>query len=150
MPGPDPNSDPVAAPEGKDAIVVLVPVGHLLQNSESDPNGENTIRTFQKGATVPDKESQDWPALVERARRQVIECMETRLGITGLREKIVWEEVNTPITCELRLTARSSEFVWPTTSIPYSETRYIPRSSIGIPLVSVCAGHTTVRALLIC
>ena len=42
--------------------------------------------------------SQNWPALVEQARRQVIETMETRLGITGLREKILWEEVNTPLT----------------------------------------------------
>ena len=45
-----------------------------------------------------DGKTQDWPALVEQARRQVITTMETRLGITGLREKIVWEEVNTPLT----------------------------------------------------
>jgi phytoene desaturase (3,4-didehydrolycopene-forming) len=42
--------------------------------------------------------TQDWPALVEQARQQVIETMETRLGITGLRDKIIWEEVNTPLT----------------------------------------------------
>jgi phytoene desaturase (3,4-didehydrolycopene-forming) len=45
-----------------------------------------------------DGKTQDWPALVEQARRQVIKTMETRLGITGLREKIIWEEVNTPLT----------------------------------------------------
>jgi len=45
-----------------------------------------------------DGKTQDWPALVEQARRQVITTMETRLGITGLREKIIWEEVNTPLT----------------------------------------------------
>ncbi|OCF30664.1 hypothetical protein I316_07712 [Kwoniella heveanensis BCC8398] len=67
--------DPTAAPEGKDAIVVLVPVGHLLPSH-----------------------SQDWPALVERARTQVIQVMEARLGIKGLRGKITWEEVNTPQT----------------------------------------------------
>jgi len=45
-----------------------------------------------------DGKTQDWPALVEQARRQVIKTMETRLGITGLRERIIWEEVNTPLT----------------------------------------------------
>jgi phytoene desaturase (3,4-didehydrolycopene-forming) len=44
--------------------------------------------------------TQDWPALVEQARKQVIETMETRLGIKGLRDRIIWEEVNTPLTCE--------------------------------------------------
>ncbi|KAK4687942.1 hypothetical protein P7C73_g2172, partial [Tremellales sp. Uapishka_1] len=86
--------DASAAPDGKDGIVVLVPVGHLLP---SNKDGE-TIKTFSKGSEVPDLDSQDWPALVERARAQVIESMETRLGITGLRDKILWEEVNTPIT----------------------------------------------------
>jgi hypothetical protein len=38
--------------------------------------------------------------LVERARHQVIETMETRLGIKGLRGMIAWEGVNTPETCE--------------------------------------------------
>lgn len=42
--------------------------------------------------------SQDWPVLVERARGQVIEILEARLGIKGLRDQIVWEEYNTPLT----------------------------------------------------
>lgn len=77
-------------------MVILVPVGHLLPSSEE---GE-TIKTFSKGSDVPDLDSQDWPSLVEQARQQVIECMEARLGISGLRGKIIWEEVNTPETCE--------------------------------------------------
>ena len=91
----DQDRDPAAAPEGKDALVILIPVGHLLPNA----NDEESIKTFSKGSSVPDLDSQDWPALVERARKQVVEIMEARLGITGLREKVIWEGVNTPITC---------------------------------------------------
>lgn len=49
----------------------------------------------KKGLT----QSQDWEALVERARGQVIETMEKRLGVQGLTGMIKWEEVNTPLTC---------------------------------------------------
>ena len=87
--------DPSASPDGKDAIVVLVPVGHLLPSSKN----EEAIKTFSNGSSLPDTDSQDWPSLVERARKQVIESMEGRLGIKGLREKIIWEDVNTPVTC---------------------------------------------------
>ena len=45
-------------------------------------------------------DSQDWEALVERARKQVLEVMEQRLGIEGLRGMITWEEVNTPLSCQ--------------------------------------------------
>ncbi|EIW67392.1 hypothetical protein TREMEDRAFT_34017, partial [Tremella mesenterica DSM 1558] len=81
--------DPSAAPPGKDTLVVLVPVGHLMPHSShvrengQDGVGENT---------------QEWSILVERAKTQVIDVMESRLGISGLREKIIWEEVNTPLT----------------------------------------------------
>jgi phytoene desaturase (3,4-didehydrolycopene-forming) len=87
------GSDPSAAPQDKDSIVVLVPVGHLLPD-------QGKIRTFTNGAATPDGDSQDWDALVERARHQVIEKMQTRLGIKGLRDMIAWEGVNTPETCE--------------------------------------------------
>lgn len=91
-------SDPSAAPEGKDTIVILIPVGHLLPSSSTDK-----IRTFKEGSSVPDTESQDWPALVERARQQVIDIMEKRLGIEDLRSHITWEGVNTPLTCKSTL-----------------------------------------------
>lgn len=90
-------------------MVILVPVGHLLPSSKE---GE-TMKTFSKGSDVPDLDTQDWPSLVERARKQVIESMESRLGITGLREKITWEEVNTPITCKFSHKSRSSMFRTP-------------------------------------
>ncbi|WVR07350.1 hypothetical protein IAU60_004391 [Kwoniella sp. DSM 27419] len=92
------RADPTAAPEGKDAVVVLVPVGHLLPQKKTANGKEETIRTFSKGSNEPDLDSQDWPSLVERARKQVIEVMEARLGMNGLRDKITWEEVNTPQT----------------------------------------------------
>jgi phytoene desaturase (3,4-didehydrolycopene-forming) len=80
--------DPTAAPEGKDSLVVLVPVGHLSPGKKgSDPDDEG--------------QDQDWPGLVERARKQIIEIVEERLGMTGLRDMILWEEVNTPLTCKL-------------------------------------------------
>lgn len=81
-------SDSTASPEGKDGIVVLIPVGHLLPTPEGD-----AVRT-------PNGEVQDWPTLVNKARDQVIYTMESRLGITGLKDKILWEEVNTPLTCK--------------------------------------------------
>nr|XP_019044479.1 hypothetical protein I302_06390 [Kwoniella bestiolae CBS 10118]OCF23409.1 hypothetical protein I302_06390 [Kwoniella bestiolae CBS 10118] len=86
--------DPTAAPKNKDSLVILIPVGHL----HNTKNGEQGIRTFSNGSKEPDQDSQDWPALVDRARKQVIEIMESRLGIVGLKDKIVWEGVNTPQT----------------------------------------------------
>jgi phytoene desaturase (3,4-didehydrolycopene-forming) len=63
--------DPSAAPEGGDAIVVLVPCGHLTS------------------------ESKDWPATVARVREEVLRTILQRTG-EDLRPKIVNEIVNTP------------------------------------------------------
>lgn len=71
--------DPTAAPDGKDAIVVLVPVGHLLDEREG------------KGVVV-----QDWDAMVAKARTTVISTIEARIGFSGLARSIVKEIVNTP------------------------------------------------------
>lgn len=78
--------DPSAAPDGKDAVVVLVPVGHLIEGKKIGVDGQT--------------ESQDWDKLVERAKKQIIGCIEERLGIEGFREMITWEHVNTPLTCK--------------------------------------------------
>jgi len=61
-------------------MVVLVPIGSLLVE-------ENRTEA-------------DWVELVAKAKKQVIEVMEGRLGLTGLKDMIVWEEVNTPVSCE--------------------------------------------------
>ncbi len=68
------RTDPSAAPEGQDTVYVLVPVGHL------DENG-----------------SQDWDALVNRARETVFERIDRQMGISDLREHIKFETVYTPL-----------------------------------------------------
>ncbi|KAJ5232788.1 Phytoene desaturase [Penicillium chermesinum] len=67
--------DPTAAPEGKDAVVVLVPVGHLTD----DPS-----------------KPQDWQSLVNYAREVVFKTIEARTGASGLQESLVHEAVETP------------------------------------------------------
>ncbi|KAJ4358787.1 uncharacterized protein N0V89_003371 [Didymosphaeria variabile] len=77
--------DPAAAPKGCDAVVVLVPVGHLLDSSsESHKGTPNT-----SGAT------QDWDTMVSIARETILKTIESRLKIS-LGEHIVHESVNTP------------------------------------------------------
>ncbi|KAJ6262053.1 hypothetical protein Dda_2856 [Drechslerella dactyloides] len=74
--------DPSAAPEGKDSIVVLVPMGHL----KDDENGQGT------------KSDEHWNFLVNRVRDFVITTIEQRTGVLGLRDAIAAERINTPLT----------------------------------------------------
>ncbi|KAJ5272571.1 Phytoene desaturase [Penicillium angulare] len=69
--------DPSAAPEGKDAVVVLVPVGHI----DDDPSNP-----------------QNWDELVKLARDVVIQTIEARTGAKGLRDSIIEESIETPVT----------------------------------------------------
>ena len=73
--------DPTASPEGTDAIVVLVPVGHLDENEG-------------KGLNVHNK--QDWNAMISKARRTVFSTIEARTGARGLEQALVKEIVNAP------------------------------------------------------
>ena len=77
---------------------MLVPVGHLVQEQEGKGKSKGKMNVAHDGPQGL-TQSQDWEALVERAKGQVIETMEARLGVTGLRGMIRWEEVNTPLTC---------------------------------------------------
>ncbi|KOS21873.1 Phytoene desaturase [Escovopsis weberi] len=70
--------DPSAAPAGRDAVVVLVPVGHLHE----DDNGTSGV--------------QDWDSLVDFARDFVMRTIEARTGARNLRESLVAESVETP------------------------------------------------------
>jgi phytoene desaturase (3,4-didehydrolycopene-forming) len=72
--------DPSAAPAGKDTIVVLVPVGHLLDVPA------------HKG--IP---AQDWPAMVDKARKIVLSTIKSRTGV-DIRPYIAHEIVNEPNT----------------------------------------------------
>ena len=74
--------DPAAAPEGKDGIVVLVPVGHLLDEKE--------------GSGIKIESKQDWEAMVGKARETVFSTIEARTGAQNLQGALVKEIVNTP------------------------------------------------------
>ncbi|KAI9813862.1 MAG: hypothetical protein M1832_006074 [Thelocarpon impressellum] len=75
--------DASAAPPGTDAVVVLVPVGHLLDAT---------------GTGVAAEGAQDWAAMVARARDTVFSTIEARTGARALRQAVVKELVNTPAT----------------------------------------------------
>ena len=66
------RTDPSFAPKNGDALMVLVPVGHI---NEADP--------------------QDWTALRERARKFVIDRLEG-IGVKDLGKRIVLEETMGP------------------------------------------------------
>jgi phytoene desaturase len=65
--------DPDSAPAGQDTLMVLVPVGHL-----------------------DDTRSQNWEALVDRARETVFERIARQVGVNDLRQHIKFEIVYTP------------------------------------------------------
>ncbi|KAL8988871.1 MAG: hypothetical protein Q9177_002120 [Variospora cf. flavescens] len=77
--------DPTAAPDGKDSIVVLVPVGHLLDEKQG---------IGRKGLDIHSK--QDWDSMVAKARRTVFKTVEARTGAHDLQGALVKEIVNTP------------------------------------------------------
>lgn len=68
------RTDPAAAPAGQDTLYVLVPVGHLDENT-----------------------SQDWTDMVSQARKTVFERLEKQLGVKDLRQHIKFETVYTPL-----------------------------------------------------
>ncbi|MCJ1425698.1 hypothetical protein MMC29_003598 [Sticta canariensis] len=74
--------DPTASPDGTDAIVVLVPVGHLLDDHVG------------KGVEAHGK--QDWDFMVSKARDTIFSTIEARTGARGLQDALVKEIVNTP------------------------------------------------------
>jgi phytoene desaturase (3,4-didehydrolycopene-forming) len=79
--------DPTAAPEGCDSIVILVPVGHLLESGSE----------AHKGTASMTGTTQDWDAMVSIARETILKTIEDRLKIT-LGPHILHESVNTPST----------------------------------------------------
>ena len=66
------RTDPAAAPEGEETLMVLIPVGHL-------------------DASVP----QDWEALKARARASVLQCLEP-MGVTDLDDHMKFEVCYAP------------------------------------------------------
>ncbi|KAF7594823.1 hypothetical protein BBP40_008153 [Aspergillus hancockii] len=74
--------DPTAAPPGKEAVVVLVPVGHL------SPDSRERL------------DEHEWDMLVAKTREIVLDTIEARTGIRGLRSRLVHEMIETPLTWE--------------------------------------------------
>jgi len=83
--------DPTAAPDGKDSVVVLVPVGHLLNSTSHDPQ-INTGSGLLK--------EQDWEQMVSSVRSTIIHTIEQRTKCAPLSSLIVNEVVNNPYTWE--------------------------------------------------
>lgn len=83
--------DPTAAPEGKDSIVVLVPVGHLLNATSHHPEineGKGLLK------------EQDWEQMVSSVRSTIMHTIETRTKCAPLAPLIDKEIVNNPYTWE--------------------------------------------------
>ncbi|KAI8206271.1 Phytoene desaturase [Colletotrichum sp. SAR 10_76] len=77
--------DPSAAPEGKDTVIVLVPIGHLSRSKNDD------------GLTTDEK---DWDAIVSKARSMILSIVSERTGCPNIGDMITHEIVNTPLTWE--------------------------------------------------
>jgi phytoene desaturase (3,4-didehydrolycopene-forming) len=80
--------DPSAAPPNCDAVVVLVPVGHLLSDDKT---------THQGMSSTTEKTVQDWPALLATARKQVIKTIKARTGV-DIEPLIIHEQTNDPLS----------------------------------------------------
>jgi phytoene desaturase (3,4-didehydrolycopene-forming) len=100
--------DPSAAPPDRDAIIVLVPVGHLLKSrTHSDPKnlsnghlGASNGRSIEKELDL--ESDQDWEITVASARQKIISTITTRLSLPPdlLSSSIIHEEINTPQSWE--------------------------------------------------
>ncbi|CAD0019249.1 unnamed protein product [Aureobasidium pullulans] len=102
--------DPTAAPEGKESVVVLVPVGHLLGENENPTNVSTaTTGEIQQGNSgekltssksaqgVKPSETQDWPKMIELARKTILATIAKRTGV-DITPFIVHEIANDPMT----------------------------------------------------
>lgn len=106
--------DPAAAPKDKEAIVILVPVGNMLDSGDDKPaptgtekkiitgqqaaNGDPTLLTKDpKKPGLSPSNTQDWEAMVALARRTILATIKARTGI-DLAPHIVFESSNDPKT----------------------------------------------------
>ncbi|KUJ14377.1 phytoene desaturase [Mollisia scopiformis] len=78
--------DPTAAPDGKDAIVVLVPVGHLLNSLTSSGHGVSP--------------EQDWDNIVSSTRTKILTTIQSRTSCAALSSLITHEQIHTPLSWE--------------------------------------------------
>ncbi|KAI1079581.1 phytoene desaturase [Whalleya microplaca] len=84
--------DASAAPDGTDAVIALVPTGHLRQS-----------RGFARSDKGLPRETEEWPALVSRARQAVLSTIAARTGCSPpLADLITHEIVNDPRAWEAK------------------------------------------------
>ena len=79
--------DPSAAPRNCDAVVVLVPIGHLLPGHSNEEDGTPSSETNKQSRELMRKS----------AREKVLKTIKSRLGV-DLEPLIVAEECNDPVT----------------------------------------------------
>lgn len=92
--------DSTAAPEGKDSVVVLVPVGHLIDGKQTQKvptNGDIKAASPSNQTGIPPTEHQDWPAMIALARKTILSTIAARTGV-DLTPLILHEETNDPTT----------------------------------------------------
>lgn len=104
--------DPTAAPEGKDTLVVLVPVGHLTDSdsptsSNDTPSQASTSNGSIKSASpssqtgISPTPHQDWPSMIALARKTILHTIQTRTG-ANIGPLIHTELTNDPTTWQQR------------------------------------------------
>lgn len=84
--------DPTASPPDTDALVVLVPVGHLLDNADK------TEKTNSSSSPSAPQNKQDWESMLSTARSTVLATIQSRTGASNLSSAISHEIINTPKT----------------------------------------------------
>lgn len=101
--------DPTAAPPTGDSVVVLVPVGHLVEKSQNgtptpqNTNGPSETTTSIKSASpanqtgISPSEAQDWPAMIALARKTILATIKSRTG-ADLGPLIRHELTNDPMS----------------------------------------------------
>ena len=112
--------DASAAPQDKDSVVVLVPVGHLVEESSSPHEGSESANgnvstangsvftdgTIKKASPsgqtgLQPSEHQDWPAMISLARKTIILTIKSRTG-ADLTPLITTEVTNDPTSWRSR------------------------------------------------
>lgn len=117
--------DSTAAPDGRDSVVVLVPVGHLVEEVSGLANGEvsrdrrnklaweRLSKQSSDGSLVNNQSllasssrkhsdimtttcQQDWPAMTELARQTILSTIAKRTGV-DLGPLILHEQTNNPV-----------------------------------------------------
>lgn len=87
--------DPTAAPPNGDSIVVLVPVGHLVESPNNPPNTNGPSTTSQTSSGITPTPTQDWPAMIALARKTILSTIQARTG-ADLTPLILHELTNDP------------------------------------------------------